>query len=323
MMEGGGIICPITDSSTQKSTKNMFFSGNILYGKLRPYLNKVWKADFDGVCSSEIWVLSSLKLDSDFLYSFCQTPYFKSLANTTCGSKMPRADWNLIGSSLISFPEKTEQKKIGSLMLQLDRKIDIQRKTIEDLENIRYSTEEHAINKFVKSWISLRQAVMLGKMKLMRGNIIPKHSKDDSFIYPVYSSSSQNNGLMGWTNRFMFDQELITWSIDGGGKFFYRQKHKFNVTNVCGILEANTTEFDYRFLTSALLQQWRRNRFDYQSKAHPSVIETIYKIPVVSKEKQVLCSRLFKDIDYLIEKEGEQLSELIKLKKYLLSNLFI
>ena len=221
------------------------------------------------------------------------------------------------------IPKAEEQTKIASLLSTLEKKIDIQRKTIEDLETLRDSTEENAINKFVQSWIPLKQAVIMGKIKLKRGNIIPKHSKDESFIYPVYSSSSQKNGLMGWSNKYRFNEELITWSIDGGGKFFYRSKHKFNVTNVCGILEADTTEFDYRFLVSALLQQWRRNRFDYQSKAHPSVIETIYKIPIVSKEKQVICSKLFKDIDNLIEKERDKLNEDIKLKKYLLSSLFI
>ena len=142
MMEGGGITYPLADSSMQKSTKNRFSSGNVLYGKLRPYLNKVWKANFDGVCSSEIWVLSSLNLDSDFLYSFCQTPYFKSLANTTCGSKMPKADWDLISSSLIKFPEDEEQKRIGNLMLKLDQKIENQRKTIEDYQKLFDGTLE-------------------------------------------------------------------------------------------------------------------------------------------------------------------------------------
>lgn len=54
---------------------------------------------------------------------------------------------------------------------------------------------------------------------LNRGNIIPKHAKSDLYQYPVYSSSTKNNGLMGYNDSYMFDKELITWSIDGGGNF--------------------------------------------------------------------------------------------------------
>jgi type I restriction enzyme, S subunit len=49
------------DSSEQSSNKNSFCIGDVLFGKLRPYLKKYWLAQFDGVCSTEIWVLVSQK----------------------------------------------------------------------------------------------------------------------------------------------------------------------------------------------------------------------------------------------------------------------
>ena len=56
-------------SSVQKSTKNKFQTGQVLFGKLRPYLKKYWLAEFDGVCSSEIWVLNSISKN-------CSNEYF-------------------------------------------------------------------------------------------------------------------------------------------------------------------------------------------------------------------------------------------------------
>lgn len=59
-------------------------------------------------------------------------------------------------------------------------------------------------------------------------------------LYPVYSSQTSNNGIMGYLDDYMFDGEYITWTTDGAnaGTVFYR-KGKFNCTNVCGTLKYN------------------------------------------------------------------------------------
>ena len=89
--QGTGELLETFNSAVQKSIKNKFSSGSVLFGKLRPYLKKYYLPNFDGVCSSEIWVMTSRKLESIFLYSFIQTPDFSGLANLSSGSKMPRA----------------------------------------------------------------------------------------------------------------------------------------------------------------------------------------------------------------------------------------
>jgi restriction modification system DNA specificity domain protein len=55
--QGTGQINGYIPSLEQKSIKNIFYKGDVLFGKLRPYLKKYWLAEFDGVCSSEAWVL--------------------------------------------------------------------------------------------------------------------------------------------------------------------------------------------------------------------------------------------------------------------------
>lgn len=73
-------------------------------------------------------------------------------------------------------------------------------------------------------------------------------------LYPVYSSQTSNNGIMGYLDNYMFDGEYITWTTDGAnaGTVFYR-KGKFNCTNVCGTLNIQP-KFDCYFV-SLVLQQ--------------------------------------------------------------------
>lgn len=91
----------------------------------------------------------------------------------------------------------------------------------------------------------------------------------------------------------MFDEPLISWSIDGGGNFFYRSKHKFNITNVCGIMQVGENIYDYQFLAESLIYQHKKMKFNYQTKAHPSVIINMYYVPKISLIEQKKCNNIF------------------------------
>ena len=89
------------------------------------------------------------------------------------------------------------------------------------------------------SWplIDMEEMIEHGLVKLGRGNVISKLDiAAHPGPYPIYSSAQMNNGKFGEYGKYMFDKELITWSVDGGGQLFYRPKHKFSVTNVAGSL---------------------------------------------------------------------------------------
>lgn len=108
-----GSINGFVFSEEQKSIKNSFRKGDVLFGKLRPYLKKYWLAEFDGVCSSEIWVLKTKKnISSEYLYQIVQSNKFIQTANVTSGSKMPRADWEYISQYPFLVPPPQEQLRI-------------------------------------------------------------------------------------------------------------------------------------------------------------------------------------------------------------------
>lgn len=162
--------------------------------------------------------------------------------------------------------------------------------------------------------VTLEELVNDEIIKLERGRVISSiEMANNPGIYPVYSSSSQKNGLFGHFGEFDFEEELITWSVDGGGAFFYRPKHKFSVTNVSGVLKIlDQSKYNYKFLYYLLSFQHSNQTYDYVDKAHPSVIKKRYYIPSVELTEQKKIVNLLDTIDNAIV---ETTNLLIKYKK--------
>ncbi|MER9689677.1 restriction endonuclease subunit S [Mesorhizobium sp. M0139] len=120
---GSGRIINGSALADQQSMKVAFKSGDILFGKLRPYLRKFWLADRPGVCSSEIWVLRPRNVQSSYLYQFVQTNIFIRVANQSSGSKMPRADWSVVGKMPVPRPHADEQRKIADFLGTVDDRL--------------------------------------------------------------------------------------------------------------------------------------------------------------------------------------------------------
>ena len=158
--------------------------------------------------------------------------------------------------------------------------------------------------------ISLEDLETSGVIKLGRGDVISKKDMEaDPGPNPVYSSAENKNGMIGKYAKFMFDEELITWSVDGGGHIFYRPKHKFSVTNIGGWLRIlDDKVFSYQFLTFALQRLHKQHSFDWQHKAHPSVIRKLYtRIPLPSLPEQKRIVDLIASVDSYIEALQQQL----------------
>ena len=117
-----------------------FYAGDVLYGKLRPYLMNWLYPQFNGVAVGDFWVLRATECDSSFLYRLVQTDSFQRLANVSSGSKMPRADWNLISQSFFAVPaDHAEQKAIAKSLAELDSLITLHQRKFELLRNIKKS----------------------------------------------------------------------------------------------------------------------------------------------------------------------------------------
>ena len=115
-----------------------FYAGDVLYGKLRPYLMNWLYPQFNGVAVGDFWVLRATECDSSFLYRLVQTDSFQRLANVSSGSKMPRADWNLISQSFFAVPaDHAEQKAIAKSLAELEDLITLHQRKLEHVKLLK------------------------------------------------------------------------------------------------------------------------------------------------------------------------------------------
>lgn len=119
-----GRLLGTIESSHQSSVKARFKPGDVLFGKLRPNLQKYFLCSFEGVCSTEIWVLRPKPVcKSEYLFWLVQSNRFTQAACTTMGSKMPRADWGWVSEQVFPLPPLEEQTRIASCLSVIHHEI--------------------------------------------------------------------------------------------------------------------------------------------------------------------------------------------------------
>lgn len=128
----------IGSSKDVSSQKSFFYPNDILYGKLRPYFQKVYSPDFKGVCSTDIFVVKPKKgINSKYLFYLLASDKFTELANLgSTGTRMPRADWKHLSSVTWSIPDLPTQTAIAEILSSLDDKIELNNKINQELENL-------------------------------------------------------------------------------------------------------------------------------------------------------------------------------------------
>ncbi|HEH5405080.1 TPA: restriction endonuclease subunit S [Campylobacter coli] len=103
-----------------------FKKGDILFGKLRPYLAKVFLTDRDGICVSEFLVLKIKSESNKFIKFLMLSSLFIDIVDSsTYGTKMPRANWEFIGNLKIPLPPLKEQEQIAKFLDEKCEKIDL------------------------------------------------------------------------------------------------------------------------------------------------------------------------------------------------------
>ncbi len=137
-----GRILPLNENSFE-GIGTIFKKGDVLFGKLRPYLAKVISPNFEGSCVNELLVLSPNQEDwlPEFLkYRMLAGDFISIVDNSTYGAKMPRASWNFIGTLKISKPDKNEQQRIIDFIKKESKVIS---KTISTVEKEITLVEEY------------------------------------------------------------------------------------------------------------------------------------------------------------------------------------
>lgn len=165
-----GRILPLNENSFE-GIGTIFKSGDVLFGKLRPYLAKVVSPNFEGSCVNEILVLSPNQKDwiPQYLkYRMLAGDFISIVDNSTYGAKMPRASWSFIGGLKLSKPDKKEQQLIVEF---IEKEINLINKTINTVQQEIALVEEYKtalIAEAVTGKIDVREFKQQGETTLAR-----------------------------------------------------------------------------------------------------------------------------------------------------------
>lgn len=316
LSQNTGELLTTYNSKDQKSIKSKFYSNDVLYGKLRPYLRKHYHPMFEGVCSSEIWVLTSKILDPLFLYQYIQTNNFNELANISSGSKMPRADWSIISDSLVYYPNDSEMKKIGYFLSLLDQRIRTQNKIIKDYEVLKKTINTQLIGKKNPN-TKISECLNCISSSKKESDIINSQEGD----YPAFGA----NGLIRKIDSYDYQTQGISIVKDGAGvgRMSYLTG-KYSIVGTQNLLTSKN-DYDLKYLYYAL------QNLDFRKYVVGSGIPHIYfkdyknePIYVPENKKMInIISKCLSSIDTKISIENAVLDYLLKQKEYLLQHMFI
>ncbi len=271
--------------------------------------------------------INVLKPAADNIYSQVYVSYYinhrlrKTISSLAKGVSISNVYNSDLKTLEIILPNLTEQNKIADFLSLIDRRIQTQNKIIEELKLLKSTLCNQLIVENNGLAYRVSDIATIG-----RGRVINSREINQSKpIYPVYSSQTSNDGIMGYLDKYDFDGEYITWTTDGAnaGTVFYRNG-KFNCTNVCGVLKIkNPSMYNAVFVSLALQRQTKK--FVSTNLANPKLMNNVMAgitldLPEIEIQNKI--ARIILGIETKISNEIQYLAKLSKQKTYLLNKLF-
>ena len=160
---GTGRILNRRNTMEVVSDVTVFKSGDVLFGKLRPYLEKYYVAEFDGKCTGEILAFKPERIESRFLFYCLASSWFIERCNMLAyGAKMPRVNWpTQLAQFNLPIPPLSEQQRIAAYLdascAAIDVAVAAKRRQLETLEALRNAIVDRAVTYGIAAHPKLRQ----------------------------------------------------------------------------------------------------------------------------------------------------------------------
>lgn len=351
--EEGRLNKDIYSKETIKS--GIIFDGSqVLYGKLRPYLHNWLNPDFKGIAVGDWWVLKPIDMNRNFLYRLIQTQQFDNIANQSAGSKMPRADWNLISNSVFMVPIlKEEQSKIGEYFNNLDRLITLhQRKCDETKKLKKYMLQkmfpqngkkvpELRFSEFTDDWEQRKLRDVSSSFEYGLNAVAKEYDGENKYIritdiddntheFLRDSLTSPDIDLTGAENYKLTKGDILfaRTGASVGKTYIYRDFDGLVYYAGFLIRARIREEYDAEFIFQNTLTD-KYNKYiavTSQRSGQPGVNAQEYsefEIKVPGKEEQTKIGAYLHKLDYLITLHQRKYEELQKVKKFMLQNMFV
>ena len=308
--------------SIPEDTNVMAFScGNILLSNIRPYLKKVWKATFNGGCSSDVFVLqANSNIDADYLhYVVANDKFIGFVMNGAKGVKMPRGDKNQMKTYSLSLPSIKEQRKISRFLSFLDERIVVQNRLIEDLKKLSCAVSNKLFQSVKGVVIPLSGISNIVKGKQINGDFLAEVGE-----YYVMNGGTEPSGY--YDN---YNVEANTISISEGGNScgyvqfnrmpFWSGGHCYTIQDIVSDVE---TLYLYHYLKSkeeSIMELRIGTGLPNIQKKDLAEFKVI--IPAIEQQRTI--SNILSLLERKTEVEGRMLIAMRTEKQYLIHQMFI
>lgn len=321
-----------------------FDCGDILFGKLRPYLKNWLLPDFKGIAIGDFWVLRAKDSDSTFIYTLIQTLAYEKVSNQSSGTKMPRSDWSLVSKTEFTTPSGIiEQEKIGSYFQNLDKLISLRQAKVNKLVNLKKAMLEKMFPKpgapapeirfkgFEGAWEMLK----LGDVgSVLMNKRIFKYQTSEVGDVPFYKIGTFGREPNSFISRELFEEYkkkypypekgdlLISASGSIGKVVEYTGKDEyFQDSNIIWL------QHDNRLIKSFLKQFYLSVKWGglegstIKRLYNKDILDTPIALPTPREQEKI--GTYFQNLDKLITLHQSELAKLNHLKKACLEKMFV
>ena len=287
------------NDSDIRSTKNRFYAGDILYGKLRPYLDKAALADWNGICSTDILTLaprSNVAYPKYLSFLLHTSAFLAHAIATTSGVNHPRTSWADIARFPYPVPPFLEQRAIAAVLSKIQTAVEIQKKIVATVKELKAATmvklfregprgeplKQTEIGEIPDTW-ELAQVGDL--LKLSSGTTRPDDlstTRTEATPFPVYGG----NGVMGYSSEYLTERESIVIGRVGVycGSVHVCPEHSWVTDNALYNRDPVSEQVSLHFLAE-LLAHIKLNRL-HRKGAQPLITQgTVHNVMIVLPPK--------------------------------------
>jgi len=316
-----------SDGLSIKSSKVVFEKNMVLYGKLRPYLNKVWRAEFSGIATTEILPFEPLLkiLNSNYLANYLRSNFFvENAIKNTSGARMPRVTTKYLKNEVfIPLPSLQEQKRIVSkldtLFEKIDKSIALHQKNMDEADVFMGSVLNDVFGELEEKY---KKQVWSEVLKIKNG----KHYKDvidENGQYPIYGSG----GIMNYANDYLCNEDTVIIGRKGtiNNPLFVKEKF-WNIDTAFGI-EANKDVLlpMFLFYFSKYFNFLDLNKSTtLPSLAKTHLLKIIMVLPPLNIQQKVVTylDEISQKIEKIKSVQKEKMQNLVALKASILDQAF-
>ena len=321
-----------------------FHQGDVLYGKLRPYLQNWLLPTFDGLAVGDFWVLQPQNADSSFLYRLIQSRQFDEVANQSTGTKMPRADWKLVSKTVFSIPSNiSEQAAIGTYFTALDSLITLHQRKFEKLTNVKKSMLEKMFPQngssypeirfkgFTDPW-EQRKLGEIGSVSMCRR--IFKEQTSETGDIPFYKIGTFGADPDAFISRELFEEYKSKYPypqkgdilISASGSIgrtveFAGNNEYFQDSNIVWLNHDERLSNPFLKCFYSVVKWAGIEGSTIKRLYNDNILNTVICMPSVPEQKRI--GLFFENLDNLITLHQRELEKLQNIKKSMLEKMFV